>query len=84
MQVVDIIMMETLSDLQSEDVDENPLIKLGCGHVWTVETLDGSIHMAEKWVGIGVLSGHPRSQHPYGLHVSHPLHDVIRKRCSHL
>lgn len=48
MQVVEIIMMATLSDLQSEDVDENPLIKLGCGHVWTVETLDGSIHMAEK------------------------------------
>lgn len=47
-QVVDLVMMTSLEDMQPEDVDASPLIALSCGHVFTVETLDGSLSLS-RW-----------------------------------
>ena len=41
LQVVGMIMQTTFGDLDDKVVDEDPLIKLPCGHVFTTSTLDG-------------------------------------------
>jgi hypothetical protein len=48
--IVDFIMQRTLADvdLGSEDISER-LIKLACGHIFTVETLDGHCNMSEYY-----------------------------------
>ena len=48
--IVDFIMQRKLAevDLSSEDISER-LIKLACGHVFTVETLDGHCNMSEYY-----------------------------------
>ena len=48
--IVDFIMQRKLAeiDLSSEDVSER-LIKLACGHIFTVETLDGQCNMSEYY-----------------------------------
>jgi hypothetical protein len=48
--IVDFIMQRTLAeiDLSSEDTSER-VIKLECGHIFTVETLDGHCTMAEYY-----------------------------------
>ncbi|KAJ3362658.1 hypothetical protein GGF32_005680 [Allomyces javanicus] len=55
-QVVDMIMGETYAEV---DLDESPVIKLGCGHLYTVETLDGVLFLdkyyrklGSQWVGV--------------------------------
>jgi hypothetical protein len=48
--IVDFIMQRKLDeiDLSSEDISER-LIKLACGHIFTVETLDGHCNMSEYY-----------------------------------
>jgi hypothetical protein len=48
--IVDFIMQRKLAeiDLSSEDISER-LIKLACGHIFTVETLDGHCHMSDYY-----------------------------------
>ncbi|KAH9048671.1 hypothetical protein EDB83DRAFT_2632697, partial [Lactarius deliciosus] len=48
--IVDCIMQRRLDeiDLSSEDISER-LIKLECGHIFTVETLDGNCNMSEYY-----------------------------------
>ena len=48
--IVDFIMQRSLLeiDLSSEDISER-LITLGCGHIFTVETLDGHCNMSEYY-----------------------------------
>jgi len=48
--VVDLIMQRAISDIDttSDDVSEK-LITLGCGHIFTVETLDGHCSMSEYY-----------------------------------
>ena len=48
--IVDFIMQRKLSeiDLSSEDISER-LIRLACGHIFTVETLDGHCNMSEYY-----------------------------------
>jgi hypothetical protein len=48
--IVDFIMQRTLAeiDLSSEDISER-LIRLACGHIFTVETLDGHCNMSEYY-----------------------------------
>ena len=48
--IVDFIMQRKLAeiDLSSEDISER-LIKLACGHIFTVETLDGHCKMSEYY-----------------------------------
>jgi len=48
--VVDLIMQRAVSDIDttSDDVSEK-LITLGCGHIFTVETLDGHCSMSEYY-----------------------------------
>ncbi|KNE64930.1 hypothetical protein, variant [Allomyces macrogynus ATCC 38327] len=55
-QVVDMIMGETYAEV---DLDATPVIKLGCGHLYTVETLDGNLFLEQyyrklgsQWVGV--------------------------------
>lgn len=44
-QLVDAIMGLTLKDVGEEDVDSDPLVQLGCGHVHTTSTLDGLVEL---------------------------------------
>ena len=48
--IVDFIMQRTLAeiDLNSEDISER-LIRLACGHIFTVETLDGHCNVSEYY-----------------------------------
>jgi hypothetical protein len=48
--IVDFIMQRKLTeiDLSSENISER-LIKLACGHIFTVETLDGHCNMSEYY-----------------------------------
>src|ERR1700730_5792612 len=48
--IVDFIMQRELAeiDLSSEDISER-LIRLACGHIFTVETLDGHCSMSEYY-----------------------------------
>jgi hypothetical protein len=47
LQVVDFIMQTTLVELDASSVQQDPLIKLPCGHCFTTSTLDGgSKHVA--------------------------------------
>ena len=48
--IVDFIMQRKLAeiDLSSEDISER-LIRLSCGHIFTVETLDGHCNMSEYY-----------------------------------
>ncbi|KAJ3374571.1 hypothetical protein GGF31_007349 [Allomyces arbusculus] len=55
-QLVDLIMGETYAEV---DLDATPVIKLGCGHICTVETLDGYLFLEKyyrklgsQWVGV--------------------------------
>ena len=43
---VDLLEMKTYEEI---DLNENPIIVLGCGHLFTAETLDGLISMAEVY-----------------------------------
>lgn len=36
LQGVDLVMLRSLSELSSADVDDDPLVVLGCGHAFTV------------------------------------------------
>jgi hypothetical protein len=58
--IVDFIMQRTLAeiDLNSEDISER-LIRLACGHIFTVETLDGHCNMSEYYEidPMGVFTG---------------------------
>ena len=53
---VDLLEMKTFSEI---DVNETPIVVLGCGHFFTAETLDGHIGMAEVYVqdASGVYTG---------------------------
>src|SRR5712675_1637416 len=48
--IVDFIMQRKLAEIEldSEDISER-LIKLACGHIFTVETLDGHCNMSEYY-----------------------------------
>ena len=56
--IVDLIMQRTISDIDttSDDVSEK-LITLECGHIFTVETLDGHCSMSEYY-DIDPMTGH--------------------------
>ena len=43
---VDLLEMKTYEEI---DLDENPIVVLGCSHFFTAETLDGLINMAEVY-----------------------------------
>lgn len=53
---VDLLEMKTYGEI---DLDETPVIVLGCGHFFTAETLDGHVGMAEVYVqdGYGEFTG---------------------------
>ena len=53
---VDLLEMKTFSEL---DLNESPIVVLGCGHFFTAETLDGHIGMAEVYTqdAQGVYTG---------------------------
>ncbi len=44
---VDVLEMKTYAEI---DVDETPIVVLGCGHFFTAETLDGTIGMRDVYV----------------------------------
>lgn len=44
---VDLLEMKTLSEV---DLDDSPIVVLGCGHAFTTESLDGSIGMSTAYV----------------------------------
>lgn len=47
---VDLLEMKTYSEI---DLDETPIVVLGCGHFFTAETLDGHVGMTEVYVQDG-------------------------------
>ena len=53
---VDLLEMKTFSEI---DVNETPIVVLGCGHFFTAETLDGHMGMAEVYAqdAYGVYTG---------------------------
>lgn len=53
---VDVLEMKTYGEI---DLDERPIIVLGCGHFFTAETLDGLVGMTEVYVqdGYGEFTG---------------------------
>lgn len=53
---VDLLEMKTFSEI---DVNETPIVVLGCGHFFTAETLDGHMGMAEVYTqdAYGVYTG---------------------------
>ncbi len=63
--IVDFIMQRKLAeiDLSSEDPSER-LIRLACGHIFTVETLDGHCKMSEYYEidPMGVLRNRPHGR----------------------
>ncbi len=48
-QVVDLIMMTTLGELGDGELDDDPLVVLGCGHALCTSTLDGCLHMEQYY-----------------------------------
>lgn len=48
-QQVNVIAMSTFDDLTSEDVDEDPLIVLRCGHAFVTSTMDGILELASAY-----------------------------------
>ncbi len=36
-------MLRTFDELKPDDVDEDPLVVLSCGHAFTTSTLDGTV-----------------------------------------
>lgn len=60
-QVVDLILQQTLGEVRDAGEDDMPLVTLQCGHIFTVETLDGHTHLEEhyrrdlmtgRWLGL--------------------------------
>ena len=53
---VDLLEMKTYGEI---DLDEMPIVVLGCGHFFTAETLDGHVGMSEVYVqdGYGEFTG---------------------------
>jgi hypothetical protein len=47
---VDLLEMKTYGEI---DLDETPIVILGCGHFFTAETLDGHMGMTEVYTGDG-------------------------------
>jgi hypothetical protein len=47
---VDLLEMKSYSEI---DLNETPIVVLGCGHFFTAESLDGHIGMAEVYVQDG-------------------------------
>lgn len=39
------LLFQTFAELTPKSVDEDPLIMLGCGHAFTMTTLDGIMEM---------------------------------------
>ncbi|KAG7441498.1 uncharacterized protein BT62DRAFT_908111 [Guyanagaster necrorhizus] len=60
MDIVDFVMQRTLAEIPvgSEDISDK-LITLDCGHIFTVETLDGHCHMTDYYEvdGMGSYTG---------------------------
>jgi hypothetical protein len=54
LQVVDLVMFTKFEAMDSAAVTEDPLIFLGCGHIFTRSTLDGVVDLS-KWVIAGGL-----------------------------
>jgi hypothetical protein len=50
---VDLLEMKSYSEI---DLNETPIVVLGCGHFFTAESLDGHIGMAEVYVQDGYVS----------------------------
>ena len=56
MQQIDVVEMRCFSEMTEEDVNSDPLIVLGCGHVCTLSTLDGIMEL-DKFYERGSESG---------------------------
>lgn len=50
LQQVDMVMIRCFEELSSEDVDDDPLVQLSCGHLLTRSSLDGVIGL-NRWAG---------------------------------
>lgn len=59
--MVDLILQRTLSEVRDAGEDDTPLVTLQCGHIFTVETLDGHTQLGEhyhrdlltgRWLGL--------------------------------
>ena len=76
---VDLIGLATLAE---HDPAESPLMKLPCGHIFTVESLDGVLELS-KYYQIDPASGNPVGLLPFGgVNVPFPLCPDCRKPIS--
>ncbi|KAK7060167.1 hypothetical protein VNI00_000931 [Paramarasmius palmivorus] len=49
MDIVDLVLQRTLAEVSVSDDPSDRLIRLECGHLFTVETLDGHCHMSDYY-----------------------------------
>lgn len=49
LQVVDMLMFKTFDDLSEEDITEDPLLVLHCGHAYTTSTMDGHMEISTAY-----------------------------------
>ncbi|KAK2592854.1 hypothetical protein QQS21_009457 [Conoideocrella luteorostrata] len=82
---VDLLEMKTYAEI---DVNETPIVVLGCGHFFTAETLDGLIGMHDAYVtntsgqftGLADMSGALSSKVPQCPDCQRPVQQYITKR----
>ena len=82
---VDLLEMKTYAET---DVNENPIVVLGCGHFFTIETLDGLIGMPDvyisnesgEFVGLADISGALANKIPQCPDCQCPVRQYVTQR----
>ncbi|KIW10744.1 hypothetical protein PV08_10043 [Exophiala spinifera] len=86
---VDLLEMKTYAEI---DVDETPIVVLGCGHFFTAETLDGLVGMKDVYIadtyghftGFADISGALASQIPRCPDCKRPVRQYATRRYNRL
>ena len=55
-QLIDVVEMRCFGEITDDDLNNDPLVVLGCGHACTISTLDGIMEL-ENFYERGAASG---------------------------